>query len=127
MSKYFENIPSGYTKNYYFKLSNGKCFYKYHSEADEQFVFTFCTNFDQCRKAILKKLFGEDNIHAVIRNKNIMLPQFNRLKLPDSKIQSIGNKYSTIHAKYLWYYPNLDRFEEKEVIEDENNSYYKRK
>ena len=56
----------------------------------------------------MNELFGSTEMRDIIINQNILLQPYGRIKLADSKLQSLGNKYMTIHPKYLWYYPNLD-------------------
>ena len=94
--------------------------YKFHAETpvSKCIVFKFCTNVNATRIALLHKLFGESTIEDVIKNKNVLLPNFDHVLLPDTKIQSLGNKYSTIQAKWLWYYPNLDGTENEAVERD---------
>ena len=120
LSKYFKMMPDGYTKYYYFELADGKVAYKFHAETpvSECIIFKFCTNVHATRNALLRELFGELPIEDVIKNKNVLLPNFDHVLLPDTKIQSLGNKYSTIQAKWLWYYPNLDGTENEAVERD---------
>ena len=108
LQKYLKYMLIEYTKFYYFKLSNQKCFYKVNANSIEVHEFTFCENPNNVREALLRELFGETSVQSVIQNKNILLLPFGRMKIPNSKLQSLGNKYSTIYANYLWYYPNLD-------------------
>ena len=119
LKKYFQEMPNGYTKYYYYEFSKGKCFYKYHAEASDSEIqeFTFCYNVSTTKIAILRELFGETTIEGLICNKNILLPNYRSIKLPDSKIQSLKNKYSTIPVQFLWYYPNFDGNQDTNLIE----------
>ena len=84
--KYFKEMPVGYTKYYYFEMSNGVCTFKFHAEHNECYQFVFCHDIFNTRKAIMRELFGSTDVRDIIIRQNILLEPYGRIKLPDSKL-----------------------------------------
>ena len=101
LSKYFRDMPTGYTGNYFFEFSKGYCtFRRLATTPDAEAVSIQLTKkIPELRKQILEDLFMETNLMKV-RMIDLRLPQHAGKSLSMKKIKSLGKKYFSIPDKY---------------------------
>jgi len=75
LDKYFQDVPPGYTGNFYFEFSNGKMVARHlcSTPDEDAWGFEMCKNPDLVKKAICQELFGVDSID---------LAEFEKIRLP---------------------------------------------
>ena len=112
MGEYFEQIfyqlPGGYTKHYFFEFRQGTVTVRYLADTPDADAWSFemCAKPESTKKAILKDLFGVDDVKHCTFDK-IRLERHAGNTLKPKKVQSLAKKYFTIPTEYIDYYPIL--------------------
>lgn len=135
LNKYFKNLPSGFTKNFFFEFEEGTLRIKnlYNSEEENTIIVDLLehrSNMDLIKKALIIDIFGKESIEELelsdIFNLNMERHVGNKLK--KKKILSLSKKYPSIPHQYLPYYPvifdednQIEKSDDDEKNDDENN------
>ena len=108
LNKYFTNLPGGYTNNYFFEFKQGTVTVRYLADTPDADAWSFemCAKPESTKKAILKYLFGVDDVKHCTFDK-IRLERHAGNTLKPKKVQSLAKKYFTIPTEYIDYYPIL--------------------
>ena len=106
LCRYFDTLPDGYTGNYFFEFENGMATVRHlcTTSDEEAWSFQMCTNPEQVKKALLHDLFAVSDPDLAVYA-NIRLPKDPGLELKLKKVVSLSNKYHSIPADKMWFYP----------------------
>ena len=106
MNKFFKNLPSRYTFNYFFEFSKGVVSYRpLATSPDEDATTVKLVKFSPTLKdKIMVELFGKVDKNS-IRMRDVTLPSHPGRTLTKTKLESLSKKYFSIPKKYIKYYP----------------------
>ena len=106
LSKYFKKLPDGYTNNQFFEFRGGFCtFRKLATTQDEDAVTVrICDQTPLLKERLLRDFFGRAD-RKTLRMMDLTLPRNPGRTLANTKLKSLSEKYFSIPAQYLKYYP----------------------
>jgi hypothetical protein len=115
--QYINNMPAGFTFNYYFEIKQGEVTYRHLAttpDSEAQTVNLLKGDVDLMRRGLLNELFGvSDASELSLESLNTLrLPRTPRKQLTSKKLASLFEKYFSIPPEFLSYYPGGDSWRE---------------
>ena len=128
LNKFFKNLPSGYTFNYFFEFSKGVVSYRPIATSPDKDATTvrLVKLSPTLKDKIMVELFGKVDKNS-IRMRDITLPSHPGRTLTKTKLESLSKKYFSIPKKYIKYYPQAVKIEPDEKSGENNVCKKKRK
>ena len=109
LHKYFKDVPTGYTKFYFFEFARGYLTYRRlaNSPDTEAKTVRLIEMKPGIKEQLMVELFGKTDLHN-LRMEDLNLPKNPGKLLSDTKVKSLALKYFSIPECYLKYYPKCE-------------------
>lgn len=123
LDKYFKNLPSGFTQNYFFEFDEGIVTMKHLANSPDS--ESVCTPMilpgtaSTIRSVLLQELFGLSALKNLTGESidSIQLPRHPGIDLSRKKLLSLSKKYFSIPLEYRPYFPSGEG-----IVDDEQTS-----
>ena len=117
LNKYFKNLPSGYTANYFFEFSGGCVTYRKlgTTPSDEATTVRLDKPVAGLRKKLLLDLFGTSCLEKLLMA-DLTLPVAPGRALTKAKLISLSKKYFSIPDVFLKHYPKVPNSIKKQAV-----------
>jgi len=124
LNKYLKDLPSGYTKYYFFEFTKGYVTYRRLATTPDSEAKTIkLVEVDTVLEdRLLMELFGKNDVMD-LSMKDLKLPVNPGKTLGKAKLKSLAEKYFSIPMTYRQFYPkyNIKKVKEKPAVSLNNN------